>query len=602
MKLTAPLTLAAALSISVQSAAFGQNQDRNQNQEERNRQQQEDQETATTRSPDSVAGPSVLARMTNILESDIVDRTGKKIGTVDSLIIDATLGQVAYALISFDDREPGKTQFAVPWRAVLPDRGGQILLLQTDMRYFDERNRFPKNDPPDFADQEWGATVHRRFDVEPYWEVHQYFDTTHSTLGSGGWGFRSSFDQLYDEGRMTELSGSVERIVTVRPMPGMSPGTALIVKTSGGEQTVHLAPTWFINRRDLKIAVGDEVTVKAAEATLAGETIFIASSVKSGRETLQLRDEETGESAWTAWRAEHNPELDPAQIERRHAEWESDRSTIVSVTADEFLGLTAANGSGKRLGEVADAVFERNSGEIAYLVIGTEGQRLTPVPWFSTRVDKIERKLVLAVSEENFAAAPSFNASNWPNLNDAEFIRSIHEPFDIHRSVPMYRPARAVIEGGDAGGAQMAFVRKGTEDKTYTGRVVEITREQPIEDMDDAIFLYLQGEIGRQRVYLGPAWWVSQQNFIIRRGDTVTVTGKMWKEGIFTNVIAESIEVGGERVVLIENAEPRWKTDADRASRQAEAEDREDGDGNRSDDDDDGGRDDDDNDDDDDRS
>jgi sporulation protein YlmC with PRC-barrel domain len=502
--------------------------------------------------------------MTRVLESSIVDQAGKKIASIDGLAIDATLGQVAYAIVKFDQPRGGENQIhAVPWRALLPDRGGQILLLQTDERYYDERNSFNPSEPPKFEDKEWGATVHRRFDVEPYWEVHQYFDSTHATLGSGGWGFRGKYDQLYDEGKSKEISGKVTRIFNVRPLAGMSPGLALAIETGDGEEIVHLGPTWFINRQDLAVKEGDEVTVTGAEATIASESVFIASSVKAGRETIHLRDPKTGQSAWTEWRAENNPELDPAQVEKRHASWETDRPTIVTVLDDELLGLQAETTGGEALGEVQDVVFERNAGAIAYIIIDSGRENLKPVPWFASRIDKIGKKLVLAVSEDAFAKGPSFTENNWPNLTDPQYVRRVHEPFELRRSFQMYRPASAQVQGEEAGEAQLEYVRKGTEDKTYTGRVVAITREAPQEGMEDAIFLYVQGEVGRQRVYVGPAWWVARQDFEIRRGDNVTVSGTMFKEGNFTNVIAETIEVGGERINLAsDSGQPRWAGEA----------------------------------------
>jgi sporulation protein YlmC with PRC-barrel domain len=285
--------------------------------------------------------------------------------------------------------------------------------------------------------------------------------------------------------------------------------------------------------------------------------------VKAGRETIHLRDPKTGQSAWTEWRAENNPELDPAQVEKRHASWETDRPTIVTVLDDELLGLQAETTGGEALGEVQDVVFERNAGAIAYIIIDSGRENLKPVPWFASRIDKIEKKLVLAVSEDAFAKGPSFTENNWPNLTDPQYVRRVHEPFELRRSFQMYRPASAQVQGEEAGEAQLEYVRKGTEDKTYTGRVVAITREAPQEGLEDAIFLYVQGEVGRQRVYGGPAWWVARQDFEIRRGDNVTVSGTMFKEGNFTNVIAETIEVGGERINLAsDSGQPRWAGEA----------------------------------------
>jgi len=94
--------------------------------------------------------------------------------------------------------------------------------------------------------------------------------------------------------------GEVVGIEKTVPLRRMNEGLAAVVKTEKETVTVHLGPTWYLERLDEKIVKGDKVEVKGLRTTLAGKTIILAAEVKKGDKLLVLRDA-AGVPVWAGW-------------------------------------------------------------------------------------------------------------------------------------------------------------------------------------------------------------------------------------------------------------------------------------------------------------
>jgi len=123
----------------------------------------------------------------------------------------------------------------------------------------------------------------------------------HMWKGSGGWGYGSKFNTMYDPKTVETISGEVTSIHEIRPMKGMSQGIHLRVKTDKEEISVHLGPAWFIENQDVKIELNDKVEIKGSRITFSGKPAIIAAEIKKGDELLNLRDE-NGSPVWGGWR------------------------------------------------------------------------------------------------------------------------------------------------------------------------------------------------------------------------------------------------------------------------------------------------------------
>ncbi|MBW1996562.1 MAG: hypothetical protein JRJ29_01220 [Deltaproteobacteria bacterium] len=118
----------------------------------------------------------------------------------------------------------------------------------------------------------------------------------------GGWEIDGAYNKHYDPREFESFKGIVEKVFTVVPMPGMSPGVALIVRERGsGEKIlVQVCPVWFAKPNEIGIRRGDKVKVKGAFAEINGKEVFMASKVKKGTEfQFKVRLTKDGTPFWT---------------------------------------------------------------------------------------------------------------------------------------------------------------------------------------------------------------------------------------------------------------------------------------------------------------
>ncbi len=126
-----------------------------------------------------------------------------------------------------------------------------------------------------------------------------------------GWGPGSEYNQHYKNSERDRIKGVIADIIEVKPLPGMSPGVALVVKDSEGEKvTVHLAPDWYEKAHPSGLRKGDQVKIKGVWAEIGGREIFMAAKVKRNEsEEYKVRKTKDGKPFWTMGKEEHAGEM-----------------------------------------------------------------------------------------------------------------------------------------------------------------------------------------------------------------------------------------------------------------------------------------------------
>ena len=119
--------------------------------------------------------------------------------------------------------------------------------------------------------------------------------------GSGGWGPGSDYGRMYDPKTVETVTGDVVKVDRITPMPGMSSGVHLVVKTDKGDVSVHLGPQWYLENQDVKIEPKNKVVIKGSRVMLQGQPALIAAEVRKGDGILKLRDD-AGVPMWAGWR------------------------------------------------------------------------------------------------------------------------------------------------------------------------------------------------------------------------------------------------------------------------------------------------------------
>jgi len=117
--------------------------------------------------------------------------------------------------------------------------------------------------------------------------------------GTGGWGNKSTYCALFDPKTIQTLRGTVMSVDSVTPLPGMSPGIELELKTDKGVLPIHLGPLWYVENQDIDIQSQDTVEVTGSRIFCEGQDVIAATEVRHGGKKLKLRDNQ-GRPLWVA--------------------------------------------------------------------------------------------------------------------------------------------------------------------------------------------------------------------------------------------------------------------------------------------------------------
>jgi hypothetical protein len=116
-----------------------------------------------------------------------------------------------------------------------------------------------------------------------------------------GWGIDDPYNKLYDVREFERIRGTVVDVKEVVPMPGMSPGTALVVREGDDEFEVHLCPTWYRQPGEIRLKKNERIKLRGVWAEINGKDIFIASKIKKDPDidVIKVRLTKDGTPFWT---------------------------------------------------------------------------------------------------------------------------------------------------------------------------------------------------------------------------------------------------------------------------------------------------------------
>jgi len=102
----------------------------------------------------------------------------------------------------------------------------------------------------------------------------------------------------YDPKTIETVQG---KVLSVEKMQQRGHGVHLMLQTDKETISVHLGPSWYIDKQTPKIETNDTITVTGSRVTIDGKPTMIAAEVKKGNEVLKLRDD-NGVPAWSRGR------------------------------------------------------------------------------------------------------------------------------------------------------------------------------------------------------------------------------------------------------------------------------------------------------------
>lgn len=115
-----------------------------------------------------------------------------------------------------------------------------------------------------------------------------------------GWEEDSPYNGYYNYKERDSLKGKIIQFKEVTPLPGMSPGTAIILKEGDEKILVHLCPVAYSSPKETGIRKGITTKVKGCWALIDGQDVFIAAKVKQGDNfEFKVRLTKDGRPFWT---------------------------------------------------------------------------------------------------------------------------------------------------------------------------------------------------------------------------------------------------------------------------------------------------------------
>jgi sporulation protein YlmC with PRC-barrel domain len=104
--------------------------------------------------------------------------------------------------------------------------------------------------------------------------------------------------------------------------------------------------------------------------------------------------------------------------------------------ADSIIGSPVHNLQDDRIGRVNDLIVDLPAGRVAEVVVATGGflgmgDELSAVPPQSFRQGNEPNTLVLDTTKEALSSAPHFKSSEWPDLNDTNYMAGVYRSYNV---------------------------------------------------------------------------------------------------------------------------------------------------------------------------
>lgn len=114
---------------------------------------------------------NVPVKASSIIGTNVVSPKGDSLGDVKEVVIDPSIGRVAYAVVSFGGfLSIGEKLFAIPFSALKYNVSKNEYVLDVSKERLEAAPGFDSNHWPSMADEKWNRDVHSYYNRSPYWE------------------------------------------------------------------------------------------------------------------------------------------------------------------------------------------------------------------------------------------------------------------------------------------------------------------------------------------------------------------------------------------------------------------------------------------------
>lgn len=223
------------------------------------------------------------------------------------------------------------------------------------------------------------------------------------------------------------------------------------------------------------------------------------------------------------------------------------------MTATDLIGKDIKNIEGETLGSIDDAIVDRGSGRIAYLVVqsgailGFGGERVA-IPYNDVMYDTVDRMYTMPITAEDLQKNTNAHRDRWVKLNSGDLQAQLREMGD-----KMYSAAKDAYAS--------AFGQEANRE-TISGTVVAVNRWNQGDGVEYvSVDVMPAGEDSPKTIVLGPSWYVMGSDHAPVKSHKATVTAV--RSANDTNrFIATGYGVDGNNFAIrSDDGKPMWNDD-----------------------------------------
>lgn len=227
--------------------------------------------------------------------------------------------------------------------------------------------------------------------------------------------------------------------------------------------------------------------------------------------------------------------------------------TLSLISAIDLIGKDIKNIEGEAAGSIDDAIIDRGSGRIAYLVVesgailGFGGERVA-IPYRDFTYDTVERTFSLPITAEDLKNDTNAHRSRWVQLNSGDMQNQLRQIGDS-----IYSTSRDEYT--------QAFGQDATRE-TIKGRVVGINRWNQRDGSEYvSVDVLPTGEDTPRTVILGPSWYVMGSEYAPVQGHNATILANR-NPSDSSQYIATGYGVDGQNFdIRSDDGKPMWNDD-----------------------------------------
>lgn len=487
---------------------------------------------------EALAGTPDFRSFKWLSDRTVVNNTGEEIANVSDLILDRGSGRIEYAIITTGTTlGMGGREVAIPYGSLRWEAGGKdrFVLASTT----EQLKQFPE-----YTKKSWTALKETAKDDKNALRQKLALDAASPSDAYAG---------TLDTAKKQRVEGEITKVERERTSTYGEQVVITVQGKEGAAKRIAMGPSWFVNASAAAPIRGEKVVAETLVLPRDPDGLLVGTSLKTGERELKLRDT-AGVPAWT---------LPAVEIGGKNYSTSYSRYLLLSELSGKRIDCR-----GEESGKVHDVILDRHSGEMGFLSIDpnenflgiSDTKRLLPWSVATVAVDGIVR---IDASKEMVLASPE-TPSDLATLNSGTHADGVYKAFGV--PTPKFEVRKADLDakaeaGSDwaTGGPIMRTLESGSE-KTFSGKVGDVSEVKFEKGIRSARSVTItQADGSKEKVLLGPSWYMDHQKGACKDGDTVKVEASRVTIDGKAHWLARSVDSKGVRLVLIDGRdEPVW--------------------------------------------